>query len=168
MTGGPEFSWCDDASSVDDLARFFADNITSSYISHSELQFGRADAVGRWSPRLAQILRSEIGERVGVAAMPDRKVAAAYVEGKLAGIAFVAFTEDVPHPFVVVEDIAIARHLRGHGIGQGFLDWIFARAKGRGIRRAYLESGKDNHDAHHFFERNRFEQVSIVMMAEIA
>ena len=47
------------------------------------------------------------------------------------------------------------------------VDWIFNEALKEGIKRAFLESGKENHDAHHFFERNGFHQVSIVMMADL-
>jgi N-acetylglutamate synthase-like GNAT family acetyltransferase len=73
----------------------------------------------------------------------------------------------VPIPFIVLEDIVVDSSKRDKGIGQQMLDWIFARAKEEGIARAFLESGKENHDAHHFFERNGFRQVSIVMMADL-
>jgi GNAT superfamily N-acetyltransferase len=160
--------WCDDPSEVDRLADFFAQNVTQSYISHSELQFGRAQAPDKWFPDLEAVFKAEIAERVPCAPGAQFRVARAYSDDALVGLAYVTFTFEVPIPFFILEDIVVGRSKRGAGIGQAMLDWIFARAKEEGIKRGFLESGKDNHDAHHFFERNGFEQVSIVMMAELA
>jgi GNAT superfamily N-acetyltransferase len=159
--------WCNDPSEVGRLAAFFAQNVTQSYISHSELQFGRAQTPDRWFPNLEAVFKAEVEERVPCAPGAQFRVASAFSGDELVGIAYVTFNAEVPIPFLILEDIAVDRSKRGGGIGQEMLDWIFARAKEEGIKRAFLESGKDNHDAHHFFERNGFEQVSIVMMAEL-
>jgi GNAT superfamily N-acetyltransferase len=160
--------WCDDRNEVDRLAEFFARNVTQSYISHSELQFGRAVATDKWTDDLVAQLRTEIAERVPCAPGAATRVASAYSGGELIGIAYVTFNTSVLIPFIVLEDIVVDRSKRGSGIGQAIVEWIFAQARKEGIRRAFLESGKDNHDAHQFFERNGFQQVSIVMMADLA
>jgi GNAT superfamily N-acetyltransferase len=159
--------WCNDRREVGRLAAFFARNVTQSYISHSELQFGRAETPDSWFANLEAIFKAEIEKRVPYAPGAQFRIAGAYSDDELVGIAYITFTADVPIPFIVVEDIAVESSKRGKGIGQEIIDWVFARAKEEGIRRAFLESGKDNHDAHHFFERNGFKQVSIVMMAEL-
>jgi len=161
------FTWCNDAAEAESLAAFFAENVTLSYISHSELQFGRAEAPDQWSPRLCAILESEIEQRVPTKLGSSFRVASAYDGAELVGVAYVTFNMDVPIPFLIVEDIVITASKRGAGIGQSFLTWIFARGKEEGVKRAFLESGKDNQNAHHFFERNNFKQVSIVMMADL-
>jgi GNAT superfamily N-acetyltransferase len=160
--------WCRNTGEIDELAAFFAQNVTRSYISHSELQFGRAEAPDRWFPNLQEILKGEIEERVPFVSPAESagRVASARQDGRLIGIAYVLFHCEAPIPFIVVEDIVVERAMRGGGLGQIMMDWIFARAREENIRRAFLESGKDNHDAHHFFERNGFKQVSIVMMAD--
>jgi GNAT superfamily N-acetyltransferase len=160
--------WCNDPSEVDRLAAFFAHNVTQSYISHSELQFGRAVAPDRWVDGLVDKFRGEIAERVPCAPGAMLRVASAYSGDALVGMAYVTFTATVPIPFIVLEDIVVDQRQRGSGIGQEILDWVFDQARREGIKRAFLESGKDNHDAHHFFERNGFHQVSIVMMADLA
>jgi GNAT superfamily N-acetyltransferase len=160
--------WCSDGSEVDRLAAFFAANVTQSYISHSELQFGRADAPDKWIDNLLAKFRTEIAERVPCRPGAPLRVASAYDGDELVGMSYVTFTNEVPIPFIVIEDIVVDQRKRGGGIGQALVDWIFAQARQEGIRRAFLESGKDNHDAHHFFERNGFHQVSIVMMADLA
>lgn len=166
MTSKPQFGWCVEPRAVDQLAQFFATNVTQSYISHSELQFGRAKTPDSWSPNLSEILEAEIFERITAVSL-EKRVAAAHVDDELVGIAFVYLNRDVPIPFAIVEDLTIGANQRGHGIGQAFMDWILAEAKSHGMVRAFLESGLDNHKAHHFFERNGFKQVSIVMMAEL-
>ena len=160
--------WCNDPGEVDRLAEFFAHNVTQSYISHSELQFGRAVDPDRWIDDLMAKFRAEIADRVPCAPGAEFRVASAYRGDDLIGMAYVTFNATVSIPFIILEDIVVDRRQRGSGIGQEILDWIFAQAGQEGIRRAFLESGKDNHDAHHFFERNGFHQVSIVMMADLA
>jgi GNAT superfamily N-acetyltransferase len=161
-------SWCSDRKEVDRLADFFARNVTQSYISHSELQFGRAVAPDKWVDNLVAKFRAEMEERVPCGPGAALRIASAYVGDELIGIAYVTFNSSVPIPFIVLEDIVVERWKRDGGIGQQMLDWVFAQARQEGIKRAFLESGKDNHDAHHFFERNGFHQVSIVMMANLA
>jgi GNAT superfamily N-acetyltransferase len=159
--------WCNDPSDVGRLAAFFAENVTQSYISHSELQFGRAQTPDQWFPNLQAVLKAEIEQRVPCGPGAQLRVASAHSGDELVGIAFITVNLEVPIPFLVLEDIVVDRSKRGGGIGQQMLDWIFARAKEEGIRRAFLESGKDNHDAHQFFQRNGFEQLSVVMMTEL-
>jgi GNAT superfamily N-acetyltransferase len=160
--------WCNDRNEIDRLAEFFARNVTQSYISHSELQFGRAEAPDKWIDNLVAKFRTEIAERVPCAPGATLRVASAYSSDELIGIAYVTFNTSVPIAFMVLEDIVVDRAQRGSGFGQTILDWVFAQGRREGIKRAFLESGKDNHDAHHFFERNGFHQVSIVMMADLA
>jgi GNAT superfamily N-acetyltransferase len=161
--------WCTDRDEIDRLADFFSRNVTQSYISHSEVQYGRAAAPDKWIADLHGKFAAEIAERIPYRPDAAQCVARAIDEkGQLIGIAYVTFNELVPIPFFVLEDIVVERGNRGTGIGQQMIDWIFSEARRRGIKRAFLESGKDNHDAHHFFERNGFYQVSIVMMADLA
>lgn len=159
--------WCNDPKEIASLTAFFANNLTVAYISHSEIQFGRAAAPDKWSSNLGKMLESEIAERLNMAPGAPTRVAAAYDGNHLVGIAYVTFNLSVPVPFIVLEDIVVERSNRDRGIGQAMIDWIFEGAKNEGARRVFLESGKENHDAHHFFERNGFHQVSIVMMANL-
>ena len=161
-------AWCDQTNSVDELATFFAEQVTPSYISHSELQLGRAQTPHEWAPNLKAIFSNEIAERLAKPQDTHKRIAAAHDGDALVGLAYVTFELDAPTPFFVLEDIVISASRRGSGIGQVMMDWIFTTAKQQGAKRAFLESGKHNHDAHHFFERNGLRQVSIVMMADLA
>jgi N-acetylglutamate synthase-like GNAT family acetyltransferase len=162
-----KIAWCTDRNEIDRLAAFFARNVTRSYISHSELQFGRAETPDKWIDDLVAQLRAEIAERIPYEFGAPTRVAAAYKGDELVGIAYLTFNSSVPIPFIVIEDIVVDADKRGGGIGQEMINWIFAQARKDGIKRAFLESGRDNHDAHHFFEENGFRQVSVVMMADL-
>jgi GNAT superfamily N-acetyltransferase len=161
-------AWCDQNSNVDQLADFFAEQVTPSYISHSELQLGRARTPHEWAPNLKTIFRNEIAQRLINPNDPRKRIATAHDGNALVGLVYVTFDLDAPIPFFILEDIVISKARRGSGIGQAMIDWIFSEGRRQGAKRAFLESGKYNHDAHHFFERNGFEQISIVMMAELA
>jgi GNAT superfamily N-acetyltransferase len=161
-------NWCNEPKDIDRLADFFARNVTQSYISHSELQFGRAEAPDKWVANIDAVFKAEIAARIPCKPGAQFRIASAYADNDLIGIAYVTFTANVPIPFIILEDIVVDRSKRAGGIGKAMVDWVFQQAKEEGIKRAFLESGKDNHDAHHFFERNGFRQVSIVMMADLA
>ena len=165
MTKPCEISWVEGTDDVRELARFFSDNVSASYISHSEIQTGRADKPGRWAHDLTETLESEMIERL---AEPNGslKLIQARSDGRLFGLAYVTFVRAARTPFLILEDIVVDRGHRGSGIGQGIVDWLRVAAGSEGIQRFFLESGLDNHKAHHFFEKNGFDQVSIVMMSD--
>lgn len=163
-------AWCTDPGSAEELGRFFADNVTPEYISHSELQGPRALDVGRWQPDIAGVFQREIATRVGRergridATAASYPVLAAHRDGRLVGLAFVSFFPDAPVPYGIVEDIVVEQSGRSRGLGKQILDWITREALRSGCQRLFLESGVGNEDAHHFFEREGFSTCSIVMM----
>ena len=159
--------WMTDAAVVEDTASFFQSNVDEAYISHSELMWGRAATPSEWCPDLAGFLRRELSARVENGSTASQRVARYLVDGELIGVAFLEFHRDAPIPFGVLEDIVIARDKRNTGYGRDFLNWITEQMREQGLRRIFLESGLGNDDAHHWFVNHGFEQVSIVMMAEI-
>jgi GNAT superfamily N-acetyltransferase len=165
--------WCDVPEEAASLAAFFAQNITSEYISHSELQGARAQAPGLWSDTLVATLEQDFrGRCTGDHGPPPeakatRHAIAARRGSRLVGVAMLTFSREAAKPFGVIEDIVIAKSERGNGLGTYMMNWIFEAFRARGLKRVFLESGEANHDAHDFFARFGLKQVSIVMMAEI-
>lgn len=165
--------WCRDAKQAEVAAKLFSDNLTSSYISHSELQGPRALAPGKWHPDIARIVRDELLERIDNAedaADGEQTQLTAILEddGKIVGVFLVTFSRAGAVPFAILEDMVVDTSLRGKGYGSFFMEWVDRECLKRGIKRQFLESGEENHDAHHLFEREGFKQVSIVMMKELA
>jgi len=162
MPGKTIVSWCRAPSRAAELAAFFARNVGPDYISHAELQGGRALSPTEWRPNLVEVLRAEVDARLA-----GGTIAMAEAEGMLLALAFVTFADSAPVPYAVVEDLIVAPETRGRGVGQTMLDWLAAEARCRGIRRLFLESGVDNERAHGFFERQGFRRTSVVMMREL-
>ncbi len=161
--------WLSDEILVNETASFFAANIDPdpAYISHSELMWGRALSADAWTPDLGSVVEREFRDLAAEIASSNKRVARCLIDGELVAIALVAFEHDAPIPFAVLEDIVVAQDRRGEHIGQSLLDWVFGQVREQKIGRIFLESGLNNHVAHHWFERNGFHQVSIVMMANV-
>ena len=131
------------------------------------MQGGRALAPGVWAPDLhAQIVAQLAGIRQQRAGAATEELVCARLDGVLAGIAFLSYGGTVRR-FGVLDDLLVAPAMRGHGIGRRMLTWIAAHLKNRGVQRLFLESGGGNAHAHHFFETQGFQQVSIVMLREL-
>lgn len=143
------------------------DNLEPSYISHSELQFGRAEGIGRWARNLPELLFKEFSERLHQGPLAQQKVMVLEQDDRLLAVSLVTFNHDVPVNHAVIEDLIVQRSERGKGIGQAAMEWILRYAKSHGAKRVFLEAGLSNTDAHSFFERNNFHQVSLVMMATL-
>jgi GNAT superfamily N-acetyltransferase len=79
----------------------------------------------------------------------------------------VSFFLAAPVPYGILEDMVIDQNQRAAGVGMAVLDWIFREARSAGCSRLYLESGISNDRAHHFFEREGFHPVSVVMMKKL-
>lgn len=159
-------------SDLEALTRVFSNNLTTSYISHSELQGPRAMRPGEWSGDIKAVLRREIAERLRepMDAFPAAEfwqgVIEAQEDGAIVGIAFVTLSRKANVPFGIVEDIVINAKLRDHGRGEAMMTWMIDTFQRAGVSRVFLESGITNDSAHHLFERLGFETVSIVMMRD--
>jgi GNAT superfamily N-acetyltransferase len=162
MSGKITVAWCRTASRAAELAVFFARNVGPDYISHAELQGGRALSPTEWQPNLVEILRAEIDTRLA-----HGTIVVVEEAGVLLALAFVTLADAAPVPFAIVEDLIVSPEARGRGVGKAMLDWIAAEARVRGIRRLFLESGINNERAHAFFEREGFHSTSVVMMREL-
>jgi GNAT superfamily N-acetyltransferase len=162
-------AWRRDPAIADQVATLFVRHAEPSYISHSELQVGRALAPGAWADDLrAKVYR--LAERA-VATPPDApegiRLATLMAEGQVYGFAFVAFASGPDAPYATLEDLLVVPDGRGRGLGGRLLTWIALECRARGMRRLFLESGVLNHRAHEFFERQGFRQTSIVMMRDL-
>ena len=171
---GPAISlgWCREITHARALARLFHKNLTTAYISHSELQGPRALAPDRWAPDIAQSIEREVTGRLG---NPDDAPANGVtqlagflkVDAADVGVFLVTFSRAAAVPFCILEDIVIDSQRRAGGYGKQCLDWLYGQCRARGYTRVFLESGIDNHRAHNLFKREGFGAVSVVMMKQL-
>lgn len=143
------------------LAEFFTANVSTCYISHTELWSGRARDFGHWAPGLLKVIEAEL--RV---TFRDRTKRIAIIErdGELAGMAVVV---DLGR-YALLEDIVIRRQRRGCGVGRGLVRWIFKELRAAGKASVFLESGGRNTAAHRFFRHQGFRRISISMCRRLA
>jgi GNAT superfamily N-acetyltransferase len=172
MRGELSVGWCNDPRRARELAEFFAAHVGTEYVSHSELQGPRALSPDQWRDNLPAILHEEIEPRLAQFEEVDpgptsQPILVAESDGAVVGLSFVTFAGEAGVPFAIVEDLIVVPSMRGQGIGKAILDWIAAEARARGIRRLFLESGVQNERAHHFFEQEGFQTVSVVMMRSL-
>lgn len=143
------------------LAGFFTTNVSTCYISHTELWSGRARDFAHWAPGLRKVIQKELRET-----FRDRTKRIAVIErdGQLAGMAVVV---DLGR-YALLEDIVIGRDHRGHGVGRALVRWIFAQLRKDGKASIFLESGGRNTAAHRFFQHQGFRRISISMCRRLA
>ncbi len=159
-------AWCSRREEADALAEFFVRHVQPGYISHGEIQLGRAEDEHRWSRDLRERVAAEVRSKIPEPAQPPGgpRVLAASDGGELVAMALVTFHQDGGAPYGVLEDLVVHSARRRQGIGDAVLHWIEGEARAWGAARLFLESGIHNEAAHAFFERHGFRTCSITMM----
>ena len=160
-----EIAMPEDAS---ELSRMFFSHLEAhpDYISHGEMQMGvgtghyvdgklytsvAADGEEKWMRYILHHIIDDSFAEVWKVLDDDRRIR---------GFCVADIEEDGDLPFGMICDVMVDETFRGGGAGgkllQTAIDWL----KNRGIKDIYLESGKDNHSAHAFFERRGFHHIS--------
>lgn len=151
------------------LADLFYTHLSENveYISHGEMQMGIGHLVfngKEYVPQLDADTRhlwlTYIEEHMTAEGMAVYK--AEDSKGALLGFCVMETDSDDGAPFGVLCDILVNAEARGQGVGSRLFsaaeDWF----KSRNLKDVYLESGKNNHNAHNFFIRRGFMKVSEV------
>lgn len=150
------------------LADLFLGHITANteYISHGEIQMGVGEGeikdgvlVTRPAPDAREKWLKYIHLHINEPSLAGVWKAVAD-DGTIAGFCVADIEQDGDTPFGMVCDVLVKPSFRGHGAGEALLNTAIAWLRSRGIKDIYLESGKDNHSAHKFFERRGFTHVS--------
>ena len=156
------------AADAEVLADLFIGHITAhpEYISHGEIQMGvgegfvqdgsfivrpAPDAREKWMKYILETLSND--SIVGVWKAVDDK-------GIIMGFCIADIEGDMDAPFGMVCDILVNPQCRGGGVGNTLLQTAIDWFRAKGIQDIFLESGKDNHNAHRFFEKRGFVHVS--------
>ncbi len=167
-THAVRFDWCHDAMATDAILGILLAYDDPAYISHSELQYGVAADIGRWAQDRAAKARAYVAGLLANTGDDETMVATATQDGTIVGFALVEISRlNAERPFATIHDVLFSPAVRGHGLGSALFDWLAEQCRARSVTRFFLESGVDNHPAHHFFERHGFRQTSIVMMRDL-
>lgn len=136
------------------------------YISHGEMQMGVGEGVIQDGILMAQTAPDgrEKWMHYILAHIEDEGFAevwkAVSEEGEIVGFAVADIEEDGDAPFGMVCDVLVREGYRGHGTGDALLRTAIGWLRARGVNGIYLESGKNNHAAHRFFEKRGFTHIS--------
>jgi GNAT superfamily N-acetyltransferase len=119
------------------LAEFFVRHAGTEYISHGELQIGRAEDLGQWSTDLAANVAEEIRNAISSAGTQGgaRRVLVARAGPALAALAAVSLCEAGRRSYGIIEDLVVDSASRGRGIGSVVLQWIEREARECGMHR---------------------------------
>lgn len=160
-TSNVQVEWCHDPASIKPLALFFAENVDINYISHGEVQDGRAIAFNTWRPDLEEKMLDEF--QMAIQQPEVYRLAVARENGEIVGIAFFAIhTRDVA--FIEIQDFLVKKGKRNHGIGTFMIKWLENEMKTIKATWLFFESGIHNEYAHRFFARHGYQPCSKVMM----
>lgn len=154
---------------ISQVVEMFTAEVGPDFISHSELMYGRADDIGRWAPDLAAVLTAEFAK---VLAPPDEAGSLSILtlrsaQGELTGFAVLNHVANSRRPFLVLEDMVVAKSHRGKGLSRLLMDKVEAHARDRGVCRIFLESGAENAHAHDVFERFGFRHISNTFLKQL-
>ena len=158
-----KLSWAGSKEEWAEAAHFFTQTLAAdpAYISHGEIQTGLSPDGKSWAPDLESRFLAELGsfnDKRGIALLRC-------AGGKIAAAANVTWPEETAGaPFATLQDMAVDPAMRSAGLGAQLLRFVEDEAARRGAKFIFLESGKNNRQAHAFFERNGFGEVSRVYM----
>jgi ribosomal protein S18 acetylase RimI-like enzyme len=146
-----------------ELAKFFVENVDTTYISHSEMQQGLATSDGKhWASDLLDQLETEFSL---AAYRPKRRLVTLRQVGRLVGMIWLQLEEMLG--YAVLDDVVVAKAHREEGVGARMLEWLEEKLGEDGIFDLYLESGAQNYRAHSFFESQGYKTVSRVMLKQL-
>ncbi len=92
---------------------------------------------------------------------PCYKIYVACVEEKIVGTFALLIMDNLVHhgsPSGIVEDVAVAPHLRGKGIGKQMMHFAMQTCREHGGYKLVLSSNKKREDAHRFYKNLGFSQ----------
>ena len=151
-------------SDYEQVLELFSNNIQESkeYISHGEIQMGIAIDKDNLSLNFKETWRNYLEENCSDTIL-------VYSEfDTILGFIILSLEFDNDNSFGVIKDIVINKDKRGLGIGTLLMNEAFKVFNVvYNVDDIFLESGKDNHSAHNFFEKFGFECVSKVFMKKM-
>jgi len=150
---------------IEKLSGIFWSNLTSNpdYISHGELQMGiasdidtpAADGLYKWKLYITDKI---LGEKSSVIVYEE--------DNDITGFIVLEIDSDGDKPFGVICDLLVSSGSRGKGVGRILLEKGIQWLQTEQVIDFYLESGKNNHPAHDFFEKMGFKMVSYIFKSE--
>ncbi|REC45276.1 GNAT family N-acetyltransferase [Chryseobacterium pennipullorum] len=153
--------WLTDKTRVEELVDFFIAHKTDSYISHSEIMYGRALDSQHWNPDLRAVFTEQLMNDYDYDSTSKINIQIAENEhGDIVGMLVLNVITSPFKKYAVLEDMLLDASVWGQSLGSKLLEGVIQESKNWKISFIMLESGVNNHGAHHFFGKYGFEKVS--------
>lgn len=147
-------NWLVDTSKVDKLVDIFINNVGVEYITHIEIEEGRAVSLNKWAHDIKDVLKEELIE-----SCKEIRVVAISIEEEINGFALLKFEDDS----IIIEDIVVNQK----GLGKELMNWIENYAKTMGFVKLIGHVGCSNEVAKSFMNKLGFEGQTITYTKEI-
>jgi len=148
--------WLEEKEKIDELVDIFIKNVGTEYITHIEIQEGRAVSLNEWSKDLGIIIKQELEECYYES---KQKISIIKVDGVIKGYALLK----IESPILTVEDIVVSEM----GLGSKLMEFIETIAYKGGIRTIIGDVGVGNKQAHKFMNKLGYTQQTIVYCKQL-
>lgn len=153
--------WLTDKTRVPELVDFFIAHKTDSYISHSEIMYGRALDSHHWNPDLRAVFTEQLMTDYDYNESSKLNILVAENDnGDIVGMLVFNVINSPFKKYAILEDMLLDQTVRGQSLGSKLLEEVIRESKNWNVSFIMLESGVDNHGAHHFFGKYGFKKVS--------
>jgi len=159
--------WVSETAAAGKLAKLFITNAGKQYISHGELQEGRAVHTKEWAPDLEARLTSEFEAAIRNTPFSESNIIGAYQHNTLVGFILMEYTQAPTQIFATMADIIVDKAYRNSKVGEKLIHWAVQELKAHGIHDLYAESNVSNEVAHAFLHKMGFKTISKVFRKEI-
>ena len=153
--------WLTDKTRVAELVDFFITHKTDSYISHSEIMYGRALDSNHWNPDVRAVFTEQLMNDYDYNEASKLNILIAENEnGDIVGMLVFNVINSPFKKYAILEDMLLNQSIRGQSLGSKLLEKALLESKNWNISFILLESGVNNHGAHNFFSKYGFKKVS--------
>ena len=161
-----EINWIRDTTEIEEYVDFFIKNTTENYISHGEIQFGRATSANEWSKNLKSKLISDFNTVVENEKRGNL-ISAHTQDNILVGLILLEYFDSPNGVYATLADIVVADAYRKNGIGNQMVNWVFKEVEKKNITNLYAESNINNISAHNFLTKHGFNTISKVLKKDL-
>jgi GNAT superfamily N-acetyltransferase len=147
------------AADIAPVAQIYAEALDPSYISFSELAEGKAERIGVLSKCAPSIFREQL---ISILDSPQHGLFVASA-ARPVGFALASLHQaEAGHIECWLDDIAVRQIWRRSGTARCLVQHVIEWGETERAKYFLLESGIDNHAAHHLFAREGFVPLSTV------
>ncbi len=159
--------WIIEDSQVPALAQLFIQNSKVNYISHGEIQVGRAINDKEWVEDIKEKMEREFKEALKASPFGPSHLVGAKYKNEYIGLILMEYNESPRGWFATLSDIVVDSRFRNQDLGEKMVKWVTQHLREHNIDQLFAESNLQNEPAHHFLNKMGFKTLSKVFRKRI-